>query len=82
MSDQPGPIGPAGTPALQPGEHHFRISEKAEAWLKTKGVDRVLAPVSMSIWEEPGLLIKGHDHRAGSAVAVCAWCHNVVRVRC
>ena len=23
---------------------------------------RALGPVSMSIWEEPGLLIKGHDH--------------------
>ena len=35
---------------------------EAEAWLRAKGVHRVLAPVSMSIWEEPGLLIKGHDH--------------------
>jgi len=33
---------------------------EAEAWLKAKGVKRALAPVSMSIWEEPGLLIKGH----------------------
>ena len=23
---------------------------------------RVLAPISLSIWEEPGLLVKGHDH--------------------
>jgi len=37
------------------------LIERAEAWLKEKGVSRVLAPVSMSIWEEPGLLIKGHD---------------------
>jgi len=34
----------------------------AEGWLKTKGVTRSMGPVSMSIWEEPGLLIKGHDH--------------------
>lgn len=34
----------------------------AEAWLKTKGVTRSMGPISMSIWEEPGLLIKGHDH--------------------
>ena len=35
---------------------------QAEEWLRGKGVRRVLAPVSMSVWEEPGLLIKGHDH--------------------
>ncbi|MBA3054213.1 MAG: N-acetyltransferase [Sphingomonadales bacterium] len=34
----------------------------AEAWLRTKGMTRVLAPISMSIWEEPGQLILGHDH--------------------
>ena len=34
----------------------------AEGWLKSKGVRRSMGPVSMSIWEEPGLLIKGHDH--------------------
>ena len=35
---------------------------EAEGWLRTKGVHRVLAPISMSIWEEPGLLVHGHDH--------------------
>jgi len=34
----------------------------AEDWLKAQGMIRVLAPMSMSVWEEPGLLIKGHDH--------------------
>ncbi|MEG3179488.1 N-acetyltransferase [Sphingomonas sp. LT1P40] len=34
----------------------------AEGWLKNKGMTRVIGPVSLSIWEEPGLLIKGHDH--------------------
>lgn len=34
----------------------------AEDWLKSKGVTRSMGPISMSIWEEPGLLIKGHDH--------------------
>lgn len=34
----------------------------AESWLREQGVRRALGPVSMSIWEEPGLLIKGHDH--------------------
>ncbi|MBX9860170.1 MAG: N-acetyltransferase [Sphingomonas sp.] len=35
---------------------------KAEDWLREQGMARALGPVSMSIWEEPGLLIKGHDH--------------------
>ena len=34
----------------------------AEAWLRTQGMTRVLAPLSLSVWEEPGLLTKGHDH--------------------
>ncbi|HEX7783304.1 MAG TPA: N-acetyltransferase [Sphingobium sp.] len=34
----------------------------AEDWLRAKGMTRVLGPLSLSIWEEPGLLIKGHDH--------------------
>ena len=34
----------------------------AEDWLRGQGMTRVLAPISMSVWEEPGLLVKGHDH--------------------
>ncbi|HVJ02238.1 MAG TPA: N-acetyltransferase [Sphingomonas sp.] len=34
----------------------------AEQWLRDKGMTRALGPVSLSIWEEPGLLVKGHDH--------------------
>jgi GNAT superfamily N-acetyltransferase len=35
---------------------------QAEAWLREKGMTRVLAPLSMSVWEEPGQLTKGFDH--------------------
>ena len=35
---------------------------RAEQWLRTQGMTRVLAPISLSIWEEPGLLVLGHDH--------------------
>lgn len=35
---------------------------RAEDWLRGEAMVRALGPVSMSIWEEPGLLIKGHDH--------------------
>ena len=34
----------------------------AEDWLRAKGMTRVLAPLSMSIWEEPGQLVQGFDH--------------------
>lgn len=34
----------------------------AEDWLREQGMTKVLGPISMSIWEEPGLLVKGHDH--------------------
>ena len=34
----------------------------AEAWLREHGMTRALAPISLSIWEEPGLLTMGHDH--------------------
>jgi len=34
----------------------------AEQWLVSHGSTQALGPVSLSIWEEPGLLIKGHDH--------------------
>ena len=35
---------------------------QAEDWLRGQGMDRALGPISLSIWEEPGLLVKGHDH--------------------
>ena len=34
----------------------------AEQWLSDQGMTRVLAPISLSVWEEPGLLTQGHDH--------------------
>jgi GNAT superfamily N-acetyltransferase len=34
----------------------------AEAWLAGEGMTRVLGPISLSVWEEPGLLVKGQDH--------------------
>ena len=44
-------------------EATFRLLlDAAEAWLRGEGVTRALGPISMSIWEEPGLLIQGYDH--------------------
>ncbi len=34
----------------------------AEDWLRARGVTRAIGPMSLSIWEEPGLLISGFDH--------------------
>jgi hypothetical protein len=34
----------------------------AEAWLRGKGMTRSMGPFSLGIWDQPGLLIKGHDH--------------------
>lgn len=34
----------------------------AEQWLRTEGMTRMLGPISLSIWEEPGLLVRGADH--------------------
>lgn len=34
----------------------------AENWLRGQGMTHVLGPISMSIWEEPGLLVRGQDH--------------------
>lgn len=34
----------------------------AEAWLRAEGMQRMMGPISLSIWEEPGLLVRGQDH--------------------
>lgn len=35
---------------------------EAEKWLRSKGMTKMLGPVSFAMWDEPGLLIEGHDH--------------------
>src|SRR3546814_7986752 len=34
----------------------------AEDWLRQQGMTRALGPLSISIWDEPGLLIEGFDN--------------------
>ncbi len=34
----------------------------AEGWLREQGMTRVLAPMNLSVWEEPGIQTKGFDH--------------------
>lgn len=38
------------------------LIECAEDWLRQQGMTRVVGPISLSIWEEPGLLVRGQDH--------------------
>ena len=35
---------------------------RAESWLRERGMTKALGPISLSIWEEPGLLVRGQDH--------------------
>lgn len=35
---------------------------RAEDWLRDNGMTRALGPFSLSIWDQPGLLIQGFDH--------------------
>ena len=32
---------------------------RAEQWLRDEGMTRAVGPISMSIWEDPGLLVEG-----------------------
>ena len=34
----------------------------AEDWLRGRGMTRSMGPFSLSVWDEPGLLVEGHDH--------------------
>ena len=34
---------------------------KAETWLRAEGMTRAMGPISLSIWDEPGLLISGFE---------------------
>lgn len=43
------------------GEVAGLLIETAETWLRGRGLDRALGPISLSIWEQPGLLTEGFD---------------------
>ncbi len=38
------------------------LLDAADGWLAGQGMNRMLGPISLSIWEEPGLLVRGADH--------------------
>ncbi|WP_353198377.1 N-acetyltransferase [Sandarakinorhabdus sp.] len=37
------------------------LMNTAEAWLRTRGMTRAQGPFSLSIWDEPGLLVQGFE---------------------
>ncbi len=39
-----------------------QLIARAEEWLRSKRVTRSVGPISISIWDEPGLLVEGFDH--------------------
>jgi len=39
-----------------------QLIDTAKDWLRKQGMTRVIGPISLSIWEEPGLLVRGQDH--------------------
>ena len=43
------------------GEAATALIATAEAWLRAQGMTRAMGPISLSIWDEPGLLISGFD---------------------
>jgi hypothetical protein len=38
-----------------------RLLSAAEAWLRKQGMQASIGPVSFSLWDQPGLLVKGFD---------------------
>lgn len=38
------------------------LIKTAEEWLKQRGMTRVIAPLNISMWDQPGLLTEGHEH--------------------
>ncbi|MBB5697320.1 N-acetyltransferase [Sphingomonas yantingensis] len=44
------------------GEVAAALIATAETWLRGKGTTHALGPISLSIWEQPGLLTDGFDH--------------------
>lgn len=44
------------------GDSAAALIAAAEEWLRARGVKRAIGPMSLSIWEEPGLLVEGFGH--------------------
>ncbi len=54
-------VGNWGLFEAQDAEAATALIAQAEDWLRTKGMTRSLGPISLCMWDEPGLLVQGHD---------------------
>jgi hypothetical protein len=43
------------------GEAAAALLATAESWLREAGMSRVVGPISLSIWDQPGLLVQGFE---------------------
>ena len=55
-------MGQWGMIEAEDGETAAALIAKAEEWLRARGMTQAMGPISISIWDEPGLLVHGHDH--------------------
>jgi hypothetical protein len=55
-------IGHWGMFEAEDGDAAAALIAAAEGWLRGRGMTRAMGPFSLSVWDEPGLLIQGHDH--------------------
>ena len=55
-------VGQWGMFEAEDAETASALIAAAEEWLRGRGMIRALGPISLSIWDEPGLLVQGHDH--------------------
>jgi hypothetical protein len=55
-------LGQWGMFEVADGEAARALLGAAEEWLRAKGMTKAMGPFSLGIWDEPGLLIDGHDH--------------------
>ena len=45
------------------GETAAALIDTAEQWLRDQGMARAMGPISLSIWDEPGLLVQGFEEK-------------------
>jgi hypothetical protein len=55
-------VGHWGMFEAEDAESAAALIATAETWLRGRGVARAMGPFSLSVWDEPGLLVQGGDH--------------------
>lgn len=55
-------VGHWGMFEAEDAESAAALIAAAEDWLRGRGVTRAMGPFSLSVWDEPGLLVEGHGH--------------------